>query len=180
MGERFWVKRQKNNRTFHYERVISEPERANRLLLTIEIPMTLSDKIHSEKIKRDVISFMAIGLLSIGFILFTFWRLSKKVSSNIYREIEEDRLKALIELAGATAHEMRQPLSIIIGFTEIIKDKLKDNEDIESDFKVIKEQCLRMDEIIKKMLNITHYKTLRYTDGVRILDIHSQGQKCMN
>ena len=179
-NEYYTIKKTETGRVFHYEKRLPARENNRFSIITVEIPMTLSDLMHSKRLKRDIISFLAIGLLSIAFISFTFWRLSKRISNNIYREIQEDRLRALIELAGATAHEMRQPLSIIIGFTEIIKDKLRNGEDIEGDFRIIKEQCLRMDDIIKKMLNITHYKTLEYTDGVRILDIHSQGQNCLN
>ncbi len=31
-----------------------------------------------------------------------------------------------------------------------------------------------MDDIIKKMLNITSYKTVEYVGGIRIFDLHSQ------
>ncbi len=165
---------QNNNKTFHYEEIISKEETGTPFLVTVDIPMSVSERIHNTRIKRDVFSFATIGLLSIIFIFFSFWRLSKKVSYNLNREIEEDRLRALIELAGATAHELRQPLTIIIGLTDLINDKLNKRESIEQEFRIIKDQCFRMDDIIKKMLSITSYKTIEYSDGVKIFDLHAQ------
>ncbi len=168
------IKSENNNRIFHYEETIIKSETGTPFLLAIDIPMSVSDRIHNGRIKRDIISFLTIGLLSIIFISFAFWRLSKKISYNIHKEMEEERLRALIELAGATAHEMRQPLSIVIGFTDLMNEKLRNGEDIENDFRIVKQQCLRMDDIIKKMLSITSYRTIEYTGGIRIFDLHSQ------
>ena len=177
--ERYSIRKTDSSRLFQYQRVIKTPDGRDSIL-SIQIPMTLSDSIHKNKIYRDILSFLAIGLLSVAFVFYTSWRLSKRISSGIDRELEETRLKALIELAGATAHEMRQPLAVVIGFSDLLKDRIKNSEDVEEDLKIIKEQCLRMDDIIKKMLNITHYKTIEYTDGVRIIDLHGQHLKRRN
>ena len=178
--ETYTIKNSGNSRVFQYQKKISHLKKNKDYLLSIEIPMELSDKIHRDKIERDILSFITIGIFSVIFISFTVWRLSKRISSGIDKEMEEIRLRALIELAGATAHEMRQPLAIIIGFSDILRDKIERGEDTEEDLKIIKEQCLRMDDIIKKMLNITHYKTIRYTDGVKILDLHVQPTERFN
>lgn len=178
--ETYNIKNSGNSRVFQYQKKISQLEKNKDYLLSIEIPMELSDKIHRDKIERDILSFITIGIFSVIFITFTVWRLSKRISSGIDKEMEESRLRALIELAGATAHEMRQPLAIIIGFSDLLRDKIERGENTEEDIKIIKEQCLRMDDIIKKMLNITHYKTIRYTDGLKILDLHVQTTERLN
>lgn len=178
--ETYNIKDSNNSRVFQYQKEISQLKNGKDYLLSIEIPMELSDKIHRDKIERDILSFITIGIFSVIFITFTLWRLSKRISSGIDKEMEENRLRALIELAGATAHEMRQPLAIIIGFSDLLSDKIERGENTEEDIKIIKEQCFRMDDIIKKMLNITHYKTIRYTDGVRILDLHVQPTDRLN
>lgn len=172
-SEQYLIKDTDSGRVFDYRKAIRTPEKSVSIL-SVEIPMTISDMVHKEKISRDIMSFFIIGLISVLFVSFATWRLSKRISSGIDKEMEETRLRALIELAGATAHEMRQPLAIIIGFADLLKDKVENSENVNEELKIIKEQCLRMDDIIKKMLNITHYKTIEYTDGVRILDLHSQ------
>ncbi|NOY65446.1 MAG: hypothetical protein GXO97_08655 [Nitrospirae bacterium] len=174
------IKDSGNSRVFQYQKKISQLKNGKDYILSIEIPMELSDKIHRDKIERDILSFITIGIFSVIFIIFAIWRLSKRISSGIDKEMEEIRLRALIELAGATAHEMRQPLAIVTGFSDLLKDKIERGEDTEEDIKIIKEQCLRMDDIIKKMLNITHYKTIRYTDGVKILDLNVQPTERLN
>ncbi len=77
-----------NSRVFHYEQTILKSEATAPLLLSIDIPMSVSDRVHNKRIRRDIISFITIGLLSIIFISFAFWRLSKRVSHNLYREME--------------------------------------------------------------------------------------------
>ncbi|RMG00196.1 MAG: hypothetical protein D6726_11665, partial [Nitrospirae bacterium] len=167
-------------RIFNYQRVI-DTDTDTPQVISIRLPASVSDLVHRDKIKRDIISFISIGFISLFFLSFTLWKLSKKISRGINTELEEVRLKALIELAGATAHEMRQPLAVIIGYSELLSDSTKRGEPADEEISIIKDQCYRMDEIIKKMLNITHYKTIEYTDGIRILDLHSQGKsQCLN
>ncbi len=141
--------------------------------IVLDIPMNLSDRIHNNKVKREIFSLLMIGAISVVFVFFTTWRLSKRISSGINREFEENRLKALIELAGATAHELRQPMTVLIGYSELLKNT-ESEEQRDEILNIIKEQCFRMDDIIKKMFRITHYRTIEYTDGVRILDLHCQ------
>ena len=93
-----------------------------------------------DKVKRDVISYSSVGIISLVFITLLIWRFSSKISSVIDREMEESRLKAAMELAGAAAHEMRQPLSVVIGLSGILEDKVKKGED-EIDIDSIN-QCL--------------------------------------
>jgi len=145
------------------------------MALTITIPASVSTSIHAAKVRRDIVSYTVIGGVAVMFIVFIVWRFSRRISASITREMEEGRLRAAMELAGATAHEMRQPLSVIMGFSELLKHRIGDGKDIEDTLDVITEQCRRTDDIITKMLNITHYRTMKYADGVEIFDLHAQG-----
>ncbi len=179
VSESYLIEKKKGKRYFHYMRKVRVPSGEEKIL-SFELPMRLSDRIHAERVKRDILSFLLIGILSIISVFVISWRLSKRVSSGIDRELEEKRLRALIELAGATAHEMRQPLAVVIGYSDLLADSISRGEPVDNEARIIKEQCFRMDDIIKKMLNITHYRTVEYTDGIRILDFHSQGRQKMN
>ena len=170
-GERYRIVNREGSRVFYYQ------QGRDSNLNSIEIPMTVSDRVHRQKIKRDILSFLSIGLLSTVSVFFISWHLSRKVHHRLNREIEEKRLSALIELAGATAHEMRQPLSVIIGLTELLKIQIDSGEPVEHDLETLRQQCLKMDDIIKKMLHTTHYRTTNYIDGIRILDLHNSAQQ---
>jgi hypothetical protein len=143
-------------------------------VISLIIPTSVSDSVHVAKVKRSLISFSFIGIISILFIVLIISRFSKRISSGIDKEMEKNKLKAAIELAGATAHEMRQPLAVLIGFSELLKDKISKGKSPEEDLKIIINECYRIDDIISKMLNITHYKIKNYTDSIKIFDLHAQ------
>jgi signal transduction histidine kinase len=142
--------------------------------IAITIPTAVSDQIHMDKVKRDVVSYSSVGGISLVFIIVLIWRFSSKISSVIDREMEENRLKAAMELAGAAAHEMRQPLAVVIGLSGILENQVKKGEDVKEALEIIKDQSFRIDDIIHKMLNITQYKTKDYINGIRIFDIYDQ------
>jgi len=142
--------------------------------IAITIPTAFSDLIHKEKMKRDIISYGTVGIISLVFIILLIWRFSRKISSVIDRELEEKRLKALVELAGAAAHEIRQPLAVIIGFSDLLKQKTyPDDGQISDTMTIIKDQCNRINGIVSKMLRISQYKTIPYIDDIRIFDLNS-------
>lgn len=141
--------------------------------ISINIPATLSDKNHDSAFRRTVTSYVIIGFAAFLFITTIIWSFSKTVIKSIQSEVERNRLKASIELAGAAAHELRQPLTVLMGITELIKSKGKEMKLSSEDAEIILEQCSRMDDIIVRMLNITQYKTREYTEGVKIFDLNS-------
>jgi hypothetical protein len=143
-------------------------------VVSLTIPTGVLDAVHRSKVKRTLISLTIIGLTSMIFIIFMILRFSKKISARIDEEMTENRLKAAMNLAGAAAHEMRQPLTIIIGNVELLKDRISKGDNADELLKRIDNECYRIDDIIIKMLNITHYKTIPYNDHVEIFDLHAQ------
>ncbi len=81
----------------------------------------------------------------------------------IYRE----KLQVVLEMAGATCHEMNQPLQAIFILLEEIKDENPDNKRILN----LKKHCDRLREITRKLNNITNYETKEYVKGSKIIDI---------
>lgn len=142
--------------------------------VSITIPMAQYEAFHSAKLQRTLISHIAGAVLSILFLgLITFY-LARRLSSEIEKNIEREKLGAIVELAGATAHEMRQPMTILMTLQDIIKDKLSKKEQVtREEMDLIDSQCVKMDETIEKMLHITSYKTTSYVGKDRILDLGS-------
>jgi len=145
--------------------------------ISISIPMTQYEQIYSRKLTNTIISLSIIAIFSIILFAGIIFILSRRLSKAIEREIEWKRLTAIIELAGATAHEIRQPLTIVHCLMDILKSKMKDGEKItEEEINIIYNQCRRMDEIIKKMTSITSYKTRDYIKDFKILNLEESSK----
>jgi PAS domain S-box-containing protein len=89
----------------------------------------------------------------------------------ILHDATREKLKATVELAGATAHEMRQPLSVIMTLIPVIREKTMKGEPLDEELRIFESQCGRINEIISRMLNITHYRVKQYTEGKKIFDL---------
>src|SRR3990172_11333266 len=89
--------------------------------LSISIPADVPRALHADKIKSEAFAFIAIGVVSVSFIFGIAWALSKKIMRGIQREIEQERLQTAVMLAGAAAHELRQPMAIIEGFSDLLR-----------------------------------------------------------
>ncbi|MFO0752809.1 MAG: DUF3365 domain-containing protein [Thermodesulfovibrionales bacterium] len=142
--------------------------------ISIAIPMAQSDRLYAAKTKRTVLYILAVGAVSFLFITTITCFLAGKLSREIEKNIDRERLTALIELAGATAHEMRQPMTVIHNLVGLMSEKTRQSEPVtEEETGIINEQCVRMNDIIRKMLNITSYRTKDYFRGSRIVDLDS-------
>jgi signal transduction histidine kinase len=95
--------------------------------------------------------------------------------------ILSEKKAAMIETAGAVAHELRQPMTAIIGAIELLSiDKTFDidgNQHLSKRFKTIQKQCLRMADTIKQMEQLVEYKTRPYVDGSLIIDLEESSQR---
>ncbi len=75
------------------------------------------------------------------------------------------------ELAGAAAHELNQPLTSIIGYTQLIeRQSEKDARHLRAT-EIIMREAERMAELVKKIGRITKYETKQYVGSASILDL---------
>lgn len=84
------------------------------------------------------------------------------------RGIETERLKVMMESAGAASHHLSQPLTaLILSLEMMIEDQKFDKESIE--------ECLQLSQWMQKILNqfqqIEEYRTEPYYSESNILDI---------
>ncbi len=88
---------------------------------------------------------------------------NKKLLDQQKSVIEEERLKALLQMAGATAHELNQPLMALLGNLEIMrmmKDQVPDKFMQHMDW--VEEAGRRMSGIVRKIQNIRRDETKPY------------------
>ena len=139
--------------------------------ISVDIPIEMRMSAQIAQTKRSLVAFGIIGAATLIFIVAITWLFSKMVARSVEREMENERLKTAIQLSGAAAHELRQPMTTIIGFSELLGDKVSKGEAARQELEIIVQQCHRMDEIIKKMLSITKYKTKVYSEDIEIFDL---------
>jgi PAS domain S-box-containing protein len=80
--------------------------------------------------------------------------------------------QALIaELAGTTAHELNQPLTSVMGYSELLKKKMSPEDVHYRAVDIILREAERMAEIVRKIGKITRYETKAYVGSTQILDL---------
>lgn len=83
---------------------------------------------------------------------------------------ERERLEGVLEMAGAAAHHIAQPLQAIINCVHSLeRNGSTDKTPVLLDLMMT--SAIKMGEIVKKLQRITRYQTEEYIDGLRIVDL---------
>jgi PAS domain S-box-containing protein len=77
----------------------------------------------------------------------------------------------LAELAGATAHELNQPLTSVMAYAELLTRKFASSDEASRIARGMLDESERMAEIVRKIGRITRYETKSYVGTQRILDL---------
>ncbi len=85
--------------------------------------------------------------------------------------LQEEKLKGVLEMAGAVCHELNQPMQSILGFSQLLMMEMPEGSSRFEYAKIIKEQIDKMGEITKKLMRITRYETIDYVERTKIIDI---------
>ncbi len=102
---------------------------------------------------------------------------NEKILQQKQKEIEEERLKVLLQMAGATAHELNQPLMVLLGNIQLLEMDINDADKLSVHIKKIQASGNRIADIIKKIQNIKHDTPKSYSGGAKIMDIHQEQSK---
>ena len=70
--------------------------------------------------------------------------------------IKEERLEVLLQMAGATAHEINQPLMVLLGNIELLLMTKHDNEKISQYLSKIQDAGSRISKIVKNIQSIRY------------------------
>ena len=87
-------------------------------------------------------------------------------------KLKQERLKVLLEMAGATAHELNQPLMTLLGNIELAHLVDDVPPELESRLKHIETSAKRMADIVAKIQKIRRYETKKYLDDSSIIDLN--------
>ncbi len=85
--------------------------------------------------------------------------------------IEKEKLAGVLEMAGATAHELNQPLQAISCLVWTMLQKLDKQDPNYKNTERIYKEVDRMAEIARKISGISAYKVKKYVGETKIIDI---------
>jgi PAS domain S-box-containing protein len=98
-------------------------------------------------------------------------QLERKLSDFETRLEESEKTSVIVELAGTAAHELNQPLTSVMGYADLLKRKLKEDDFAYRPVEIIYREAERMAEIVRKIGKITRYETKSYIGTAKILDL---------
>jgi CheY-like chemotaxis protein len=87
-----------------------------------------------------------------------------------------EQKKAIMELAGAVAHELRQPQTVILGLAELIAYDKYDPAQLKHALQTIIEQIREMSRLIDTIGQLTAYKTKTFGKSIRIVDLDASAE----
>jgi two-component system cell cycle response regulator len=85
--------------------------------------------------------------------------------------IEQERLKVLLQMAGATAHELNQPLMYLLGSIDLMEMDKDEPAEQNKHITAIKEAGQRIANIIKRIQTLDHHRTVVYPGGREIIQL---------
>jgi PAS domain S-box-containing protein len=83
---------------------------------------------------------------------------------------------AVAQLAGATAHELNQPLTVMIAYADMLRLKLGPDSPLAATVEVLAQQAERMAEIVRQVGRITRFETKSYVGSAQILDLEKSSR----
>jgi PAS domain S-box-containing protein len=86
--------------------------------------------------------------------------------------VKAERLAAIGQIGIAMRHEINNPLTTLIGNTELLLDRLENEQgDLKKRLELILSNALRISDIVKRMHEIKSDKTVEYRKGLKMTDL---------
>jgi sigma-B regulation protein RsbU (phosphoserine phosphatase) len=85
--------------------------------------------------------------------------------------MQREKLRGVLEMAGATCHEFNQPMQVISGYCELLLKQVTKGSQVHSQVAKILEAVDSMIKVTRKLQMITRYETREYIKGSMIIDI---------
>lgn len=98
----------------------------------------------------------------------------EKIISQHRALVEEERLKVVLQMAGATAHELNQPLMVLLGNLELLEMDNFDPESVKHLAPRIKKSAQRLSDTVKKIQTIESYKPRRHDICTDIIYLNNE------
>ncbi len=107
--------------------------------------------------------------------VFRDLRSSRQMEAHLAAAREElrahEKTALIAELAGATAHELNQPLTAVMGYATLLAKRATGDEKVTRAAERMVAETERMAEIVRKIGKLTKYETKTYVGDTKILDL---------
>jgi PAS domain S-box-containing protein len=143
-------------------------EPVRRDLLNVEgqpVPVTISAALVFDDAGREIAT---VGIFS---DLRDRLRMEERLANAQEKLALTEKQAVAIELAGAAAHELNQPLTSVMGYGQMLMRKLPPNDPHLSLVDTILREAERMAQIVRQLGSVTRYETKSYVGGAQILDL---------
>ncbi len=142
-----------------------EPQRRDIVTKDGElVPVSLAASI----VYEDGREIASVGILS---DLRERLKIEQRLAAAQEKLIVTEKQALIAELAGTTAHELNQPLTSVMGYSELLKKKMSPEDSNFRAVDIILREAERMAEIVRKIGKITKYETKAYVGSTQILDL---------
>jgi len=85
--------------------------------------------------------------------------------------MQREKLRGVLEMAGATCHEFNQPMQVISGYCELLLKQVPKGSQVYGQVAKILDAVDSMIRVTRKLQSITRYETREYIKGSMIIDI---------
>lgn len=104
-------------------------------------------------LRRLTFTLIGIGLLVLyGALSHLVWRSWRRITQQQTALVMADRLASLGELVSGVAHELNNPLTSVIGFSDLLLERENIPEDIKEDLKTVNREAQRTASIVRNLL----------------------------
>lgn len=137
----------------------------NKVLAVLATGSTFADKeaiLHRIEVMQPFLTFVAVALSNA--------QMYQQLLKSQAQLRETEKLKVLMETAGAAAHEINQPLQSIIGFAELLLTD-PDHTNKKQMLENIMLAGSKISQILSNMQDIRQYTTKTYTQNHDIVDL---------
>jgi PAS domain S-box-containing protein len=149
-------------------------EPVRRQLITAtgeEVPVSISAALVLDDEGREIAT---VGIFS---DLRERLHMEERLASAQEKLAVSEKQAVAIELAGAAAHELNQPLTSVMGYAQVLMRKLGPEDAHLPTLRTILEEADRMAAIVRKLGSVTRYETKSYVGGAQIIDLDRSAQE---
>jgi two-component system cell cycle response regulator len=98
-------------------------------------------------------------------------QLNKKIQEQQKELLEKEKLQSILEMAVTISHEFSQPLSVIIGYTDMLLSTMEKDDPLYPKLRKIMDNGEALAEVIRRVRSITNYKSVTYSGEFKMVDI---------
>ena len=113
----------------------------------------------------------AIGSVGVFKDLRAKLKIEERLRDAQHELAAQEQKSFIAELAGATAHELNQPLTTVMGYAGMIAKHVEEGSRLARASASIVRESERMAEIVRKIGKLTRYESKAYVGDTKIIDI---------